>query len=64
MWHPPLHEVMVIVEVVKVVITWVPTVLVTGQMVSVVYVVIVVTSGVGLGPVGEALEELDDTPVG
>jgi hypothetical protein len=61
LWHPPLHEVMVMVEVVRVVMTWVPTVLVTGQIVSVVYVVKVVVSGVGDG---ETLVEVDDTPVG
>lgn len=38
-WHPPLHDVIVMVEVVSVVMTCVPEVLVTGHTVVVVYVV-------------------------
>ena len=34
-----MHDVMVIVDVVRVVMTWVPEVCVTGQVVTVVYVV-------------------------
>lgn len=44
-----MHDVMVIVDVVRVVMTWVPEVCVTGQVVTVVYVVRV--SVLGLVPV-------------